>query len=251
MRRMWTCLLLLAALAVISLPARAYDEVVDRSYPLAPEGSVELQNVNGSVQITGWDRDVVDVRAVKKTQDDAADLLRVRIRVSATPDQVSIETHYPKDKGVAVSVEYFLRVPRHALLRRIKTVNGAVRVRRMDGKGELRSVNGNVEILDSAGGFNAHTTNGDLRIELRHLDPATPFDGRTVNGSVVVALAPNAGATLEVRTLNGDFRSDLPVYMKNVSNLRQFQAILGGGGTPLTLRTVNGAIRIIALHPRT
>jgi hypothetical protein len=39
--------------------------------------------------------------------------------------------------------------------------------------------------------------------------------------------------------------------MKNVSNLRQFQAILGGGGTPLTLRTVNGAIRIIALHPRT
>jgi Toastrack DUF4097 len=251
MGRKWTCFFLLAALAAVSLPARAYDEVVDRSYPLAPEGNVELENINGSVQITGWDRDVVEVHAIKRTQDDAADLLRVRIQVSATPNQVSIETRYPKDEGVAVSVEYFLRVPRHAVLRRVETINGAVRISRLEGKGALRTVNGNVEVLDSAGGFSAHTTNGDLRIELRRLDPETPLDGGTVNGSVVLALAPNAGAALEVHALNGDFQSDLPVYMRSAGNQRQFHGILGGGGAPLTLRTVNGAIRIIALPPRT
>ena len=34
-----------------------------------------------------------------------------------------------------------------------------LRVSNMDASGSLRSVNGNVEILDSVGGFSAHTTN--------------------------------------------------------------------------------------------
>lgn len=249
MHRLCRRFLLLAALAAVSVSASAYDQIVNRSFPLAPRGSVELKNVNGSVRIVGWDRNFVALRVVKRTEEEPADLLRVRIRVSAKPDQISIQTRYPKDNGVPVSVEYFLRVPHHAVLREVETVNGAVLVRRMDGKGELRSVNGNVEILDSAGGFSAQTTNGNLRIELRRLDPQTALEGGTVNGSVVLALAPNAGAELRVHMLNGDFRSDLPVHVETAGNLRQFRGNLGGGGAQLDLHTVNGSIRIIRLHP--
>jgi hypothetical protein len=33
---------------------------------------VELENINGSVQISGWDRDTVEVYAVKKAANSAA-----------------------------------------------------------------------------------------------------------------------------------------------------------------------------------
>jgi DUF4097 and DUF4098 domain-containing protein YvlB len=249
MRKIWTAGLLLAALAVVALPAHAFDEVFDKTYHLNPNGSVELENINGSVEITGWDRDAVELFAVKKTANKAADLSRVQIEVEAAPSHLSVETLYPQDKGVEVSVEYRIRVPRHAQLRQVRTVNGAVRVSNMDASGSLRSVNGNVEILDSVGGFSAHTTNGDLRLELHRLNRSEPLDAGTVNGSILVALAPDANAELDVHTLNGDFRSDLPVYIQGSSDSREFHGVLGHGGTSLALRTVNGAIRIVALNP--
>jgi len=250
MRRLWIPALgLMALMGAFSSPARAVDEVFQKTYPLAPEGILELQNVNGSVQITGWDRDAVEVRAVKRTQRDAAELDRVQISVSPTMGRVAIETRYPADEGVEVFVEYTIRVPRHAQLREVNTVNGTVRVSGVDSSGNLRSVNGNVELLDSSGAFSARTTNGDLRLELRNLDSAGPFSAETVNGSILLALGPGAGASLEVRTMNGDFRSDLPVSVLGASGSREFRGRLGRGGNTLALHTVNGTIRIVALTP--
>jgi DUF4097 and DUF4098 domain-containing protein YvlB len=227
MRRICMPFLTLAVLTVLSVPARAVDEVFSKSYHLDSNGSVELQNVNGSVEITGWDRDTVEVYAVKSAKSTSADLSRVRIDVASAPDHLSVATRYPQEKSVEVAVEYHIRVPRHARLTEIGTVNGAVRASHMETTGALHSVNGNVEILDSAGGFSTHTTNGNLRL----------------------ALEPNAGAALDVRTLNGDFRSDLPVYVQSAIGSRRFRGLLGHGGTQVTLRTVNGTIRILALNP--
>jgi hypothetical protein len=249
MRRMLISFVMVVALAVLSTPARALDEVFSKSYHLDSNGSVELQNINGSIEIMGWDRDTVEVYAVKSATTGSADLSRVRIEVASAPGHLSVATRYPREKGVAVSVEYHIRVPRHARLSQIGTVNGAVRATHMETTGALRSVNGNVEVLDSAGGFSTHTTNGDLRLELRRLDPSEPVDAGTVNGSIRVALERNASAALDVHTLNGDFHSDLPVYVQSSTGSLQFRGLLGHGGTQLTLRTVNGTIRILALNP--
>jgi hypothetical protein len=43
----------------------AISKEFNQSYPLQPGGKFELQNVNGTVEVQGWDRDVVEVRAVK------------------------------------------------------------------------------------------------------------------------------------------------------------------------------------------
>jgi putative adhesin len=249
MRRICMPLLTLAVLTVVSVPARAVDEVFSKSYHLDSNGSFELQNVNGSVEIMGWDRDTVEVYAVKSAKSALADLSRVQIDVASAPDHLSVATRYPQEKSVEVAVEYHIRVPRHARLTQIGTVNGAVRASHMETTGALHSVNGNVEILDSAGGFSTHTTNGNLRLELLRLEPGEPVDAVTVNGSIQVALEPNAGAALDVRTLNGDFRSDLPVYVQSAIGSRRFRGLLGHGGTQVTLRTVNGTIRILALNP--
>ena len=129
-----------------------------------------------------------------------------------------------------------------------------MRVGGVEGTGELRSVNGNVELLDGAGIFTARTTNGNVRIELRHLGAGPtgasgPMSIETMNGSVVLALPPSANADLDIRSVNGDFRSELPVIAQGSLDSREFRGRLGQGGTTVRVRTVNGGIRLVTARP--
>ncbi len=249
MRRAILSVVVVAAAAILAAPGFALDDVFQQTYPLPAGGSFELQNVNGAVVVSGWEREGVEVYAKKTTQGNPRDLERVRIEVNARPDSVSVQTRYPQGDGVAVSVEYHIRVPRRVELRQVATVNGAVRVFGVEGAGELRSVNGNVEAYDSAGRLSVHTTNGNVRVELRQLDAGNPISVETVNGSVVLALPGDAGAELDARSLNGDFRSELPLTLQGSLGVREFRGRLGSGGSPVRIRTVNGGIRVVATRP--
>lgn len=241
-------LLLLTGVFFVS-PASASIETFKKTYPLPPGGSFLLENVNGSVQVEGWDRDEVEVRAVKTAESDPRDLELVKIDVCTEPGQVRVRTRYPKGEGVEVAVEYHVRVPNHVLLGSIETVNGSVIVRGIEGAGELRSVNGNVEVFDSAGRFSAKTTNGDLRLELTRLLDGGPMNIETVNGSVILGLPSDARANLKVLNMNGEFYSELPVTSTAGSPAaRAFRARLGTGGGDISVRTVNGGIRLLVEH---
>src|ERR1700719_3793978 len=228
-------LLLLCGIGVFAPPGFASvsnRQTFEQSYPLAPGGSFLLENVNGSVQVEGWDRDEVEVEAVKTTDADGQDLERVKIDVDSEPGQVSVHTRYPKGEGVEVAVEYHVHVPYCVLLGSIGTVNGSVLVRGVNGGGDLRSVNGNVEVLNSSGRFSAKTTNGNLRLELRRLSEGAPMDIETVNGSVTLGLPSDAHADLDVLNMNGNFSSELPMTAKAGSpSGRVFRATLGTGGS--------------------
>src|SRR2546422_8434104 len=195
---LWACCLLAA-------PARAgFDDLFDRTVPLQAGGSFELQNVNGSVEITGWDRNEVQIHAVKSAKRNQRDLDRVSIEVSERPNAVSVLTHYPHDEGVEVAVEYRVHVPRDAQVRRVATVNGGLHVSGISNAGELRTVNGNVELFDSTGRISAHSTNGNLRLELNRFDSQSSLSAETVNGSVMIGMPSGAGGAIGAGTLNGD-----------------------------------------------
>jgi Putative adhesin len=243
-------LLALAAILCIALPGFADQQVFEQSYPLASGGQFVLQNVNGSVRVVGWDRDEVDVRAVKTSESDSRDLALVKIQVDSHPGEVDVHTLYPDGEDAEVAVEYIVHVPYRVLLHSVRTVNGSVSVHGVRGAGELRSVNGNVEVLDSAGRFSAHTTNGNLHLELCSLtNDDAPMNLETVNGSVTLGLPSNASADLNVRNMNGDVSSDVPVTSTvDLPGARAFRGRLGHGGGPISLRTVNGGIRLLIEH---
>jgi DUF4097 and DUF4098 domain-containing protein YvlB len=148
-----------------------------------------------------------------------------------------------------VNIEYHVRVPARVVLKRVETVNGTVRVRGVQGSGLLRSVNGNVELLEGAGRFDARSTNGNVRIELNQLPPGSPISIETVNGNVVLALPATADAELDILSMNGDFRSELPVMLRGRLSSRDFKGQLGRGGGLVKVRTVNGGIRVVASRP--
>ncbi len=245
-------LVLLAGFAGMVFPAHATDENFHHIYPLAAGGSFALENVNGSVQVEGWSRDEVEVSAVKTaTRSDSRDVSQVKIEVDDShPGQVAVHTRYPQGEGAEVAVEYHVHVPYRILLGSIETVNGSVTVRGVEGGGELRSVNGNVEVFDSSGRFSEKTTNGNLRLELRQLMAGGPMNLETVNGSVVLGLPEGARADLKVLAMNGDFYSELPVTSAaSKPAARAFHAKLGTGGGEISVRTINGGIRLLVQRP--
>jgi hypothetical protein len=244
------CLLLVALFLCGAIPGFASTQIFQKTYPLPAGGNFLLDNVNGSVQVEGWDRDEVEVYAVKTANNDPQDLDRVQIEVKNEPGQIAVHTRYPNNEGVEVAVEYHVRVPYRILLGNIETVNGSVVVRGIEGSGDLHSVNGNVEVLNSSGRFNAKTTNGDLRLQLRRLMDGGPMNLETVNGSVEVGLPSDGHANLKLLSMNGDLHSDLPVTSAGGSPAtHNFRGRLGAGGGDISIRTTNGGIRLILQRP--
>ncbi|MHB1225508.1 MAG: hypothetical protein ACYC2G_15880, partial [Gemmatimonadaceae bacterium] len=66
----------------------------------------------------------------------------------------------------------------------------------------------------------------------------------TVNGSITVAVPRPLSAELQMQTVNGGIESDFPLTVSGRINPRRISATVGDGGRRLSLKTVNGSIRL-------
>ena len=231
-----------------AVPCFAISKEFNQTYPLQPGGSFELQNVNGTVDVQSWDRDEVEVRAVKTAKQKESDLELVSIEVDAKRDSVSVTTRYPQNEGVEVAVEYIVHVPHCAHVEHLGTVNGTLRVAGVEAIEDLRTVNGNIEVYEGGGSVHAHTTNGNVHLELLRVQDKNGAVAETTNGSLLLALPADTQADLEARCLNGSFSSELPLALESTQRPRETHGKLGKGGVPIRLHTINGGIRVVALR---
>jgi DUF4097 and DUF4098 domain-containing protein YvlB len=118
----------------------------------------------------------------------------------------------------------------------------------LDNVEDLHTVNGDIEVFEAGGNVRAHTTNGNVRIELAHPPDKAGATAETTNGSLVLAVPSNTEADIEARCLNGNFYSELPMTMESTDRPREMRGKLGRGGVPIHLHTVNGGIRLIVLR---
>jgi len=243
---------LCVAAAFCATSGLAISKDFDQSYPLQPGGTFELQNVNGPVEVDGWDHDSIEVHAVKIAKVKEEDLERVSIDVDAKPSAVAVTTHYPQNEGVEVAVEYVIHVPHGARVEHIGTINGTLRIAGVDAIEDLRTVNGNIEVYEGGGNVHAHTTNGNVHLELARLGSSPNEKGEataeTTNGSLVLAVPSDTQADVDAKCLNGNFSSELPLALESSQRPREIHGKLGGGGAPIHLRTVNGGIRMLVLR---
>jgi hypothetical protein len=239
---------LLLGAALMAPTCFASSQEITKIFAMSADGSFELNNVNGTVRIEGWDKNEVEVRAIKTTPDKQSLLDLVTIEMDAKPDGLSVSTRYPQQEGVEVAVDYVIHVPRHAQLNHVNNINGTLRVFSSESLGELHTVNGNIEVYESSGNLHAHTTNGNIYVELKHPGDMRGAFAETMNGSVLLAIPVDLPAELEARCMNGSFSSELPMIMKGAAQPRTVKGQLGHGGAPIHLGTVNGTIRVVALR---
>jgi DUF4097 and DUF4098 domain-containing protein YvlB len=222
-----------------------------QTYALNADGRVSLENINGAVHITGWDRNEVQVDAVKRAYRQER-LDEAKIVVDSHANAISIHTEYPGhdhtfnwgDSNNPASVEYTLHVPRHARLDQVDLVNGSLDIQDVAGDVHASSVNGRVAAKDLAGRTELSTVNGRTEAEFRQL-PKSHVKASSVNGSVRITIPSDSNADVHASTVSGGISTDFGFNVRKQSWVgHNLDGRLGSGGTDIDLSNVNGSVEL-------
>lgn len=256
----WSLIFTGVLLVVPQKKAQAQDrelmrEEFHQTYPLSANGRISLENIQGAVRVSVWDRNEVKVDAVKTAY--TRELLEdAQIKIDVTGDSLRIRTKYPdgdlnfNSDGYRryqnpASVEYTLTVPRQARLSSIELVNGHLEIDGATGEVNASCVNGKVTARNLRGEVKLATVNGQLEATFAQLDETKPISLNSVNGSIVLIIPSDSNATIKAGTVHGDISNNfgLPVRRGDYVG-RELHGQLGRGGARLKLGNVNGGINI-------
>jgi len=178
-----------------------YKEDFHKSYPLRSGGTISVESFNGSVELIGWDQASVEVDATKyaSTRRNLDDL---KIVINASNDALHIRTERPSWTLGGMGVRYTIRVPKKAVLDRIQSSNGAVKIEDVDGPANLTTSNGSIHVTGMHGDLDVHTSNGGIGIR----DLVGNANLRTSNGTID---AEAKGGRFEAVTSNGRIEARL------------------------------------------
>jgi DUF4097 and DUF4098 domain-containing protein YvlB len=231
------------------------------SYPLAADGKVVVEGFNGGIEISGWDENTVDISGTKQARSEQA-LDDLQVNIDHTPASVTIRAQHSSTHHNE-SVRFILKVPRKAVLDRITTSNGGIRVADGAGPATLHTSNGAIHIEDLRGSLEAKTSNGaiDARLDSSpgpvkletsngsvQLRLPAKFDDEvrvhTSNGSITVRAPEDLNARVTARTSNSKITSDFEVRSRGEISRHRLEGTIGAGGPLLDLSTSNGSIHI-------
>ena len=226
-------------------------EELHQTYTLTPDGRIELDNINGPVHITTWDRNQVKVDAVKYAYSKER-LEEARIEVDSGKDYLSIRTRYPGHDQTfnwgshnnPAEVEYTLTVPRTARLDEIKLINGSLNVNGVSGEVHASCINGRLEAHNLSGRAELSTINGHLDVKFDQL-PGSTVDLSSVNGSVELTIPSDSKAEIEASTMSGGIDNDFGLHVNHHNFVgHDLRGELGSGGPRIHVSNVNGHIEI-------
>jgi DUF4097 and DUF4098 domain-containing protein YvlB len=225
-------------------------EEFHQSYALAPGGRVSLENINGAVHISGWDKNEVKVDAVKYANSKER-LEDATIKVSAGNDSVSIRTEYrhrdnswdSEGRDNPASVEYTLTVPRSVRLDEIKLINGSLDIQGVSGEVRAACINGRLTARGLQGPAELSNINGRTEAMFDRLGESIELS--SVNGSVQLTLPSDSQAKVEASTVHGGIDNDFGLRVNHHQWVgHDLRGELGNGGTRIKLSNVNGGIEI-------
>ena len=178
-----------------------YNKDFHSSYPLKAGGRLSVETFNGSVDISGWDRDIVDISGTKYGPSQAeADDLRVDIETDA--DSVSVRVPRPSIRRNNQGARLVIKIPRNTRLDRITSSNGSLRAQDGSGPARFRTSNGSIRVEDLHGDLEAETSNSSIEVQ--------GVDGETIahtsNGHI---RAERLGGSLDASTSNSSVHADI------------------------------------------
>jgi len=254
--------ILIVVLLASIISAATLEETFKKEIPFIQDGEVTISNVNGEIEVQGWDKNTVLIRALKKikagSRSQAQKALEdLRIEITEDEDLIIVDTRYPKKRmgildwlfgnGVSATVNYEVFVPLRSRLK-IKTVNGAIKVKEVSGFLRAKTVNGSVKVSEISGEAQIETTNGGIKAELTEVSPKGTLEFVTVNGGIKVTLPEGIKARLRAKTVNGSIETEFPLQVVGKFTRKKINGeINGGGNLNILLETVNGSI-IIRKH---
>ncbi len=232
--------------SVLFAPAwLAAQTTVDETRKAAPDGSVSIENMAGSVKVTGWDKAEVQVRG---TVGDGGELSfestgkRIHIEIEADHNPMGIKSDLEVfvPAGSAVDIEGFqasisvvgvtgsvtaetvngsITQSGAAKLVELQSVNGGIELSKATGRVKAEAVNGSVVVRDASGDLEASTVNGKLHVIGGSYDRA---ELESVAGTVRFEAALSGRATLSIETVSAPVELLLPASVSAEFSVSSF-----------------------------
>src|SRR5271157_3293830 len=201
-------LFFLAACNIEDFSGERYSRDFHYSFSLKPNGRLTVESFNGSVEVSGWDQNTVDISGVKYgPSQEAADTLKIDIADS--PEEISVRAVRPSDHRGSLGARFTIKIPRGARLDRIVTSNGAIRTIDGAGPARLRTSNGSIHVQDLAGSLDAQTSNSSVEL----LNVAGDATVRSSNGHI---RADGLTGSLDANTSNSGINAKIGEAAKSV-----------------------------------
>ena len=254
----------------------------NQTYQLPQGARVEISSIRGSVKITNTDSATAEVQVIR-TARTRADLEYHKIEVAQTGNTLVVRgLQEREDRGgrnVQVNHEVILKLPRSIDLS-VSSVSGSLQAGDVDGQMHVSSISGSANFGNIGGKLQVHSVSGSVEVGNVGADVRVnsvsgnvglgqvngSLDLTSVSGGVKAALANLSPQGIHINSVSGSieigFRSEVnadftaehisgQVYLDVPNVVRESEekssnvrARIGAGGTPITISSVSGNIRL-------
>ncbi len=254
---------------------------INRTYQLAPGTSVDVSSISGSVEISNSDGATAEVQVIR-TARTRADLEYHKVEVEQVGNRLVVRgVQEPGNRGQNARVNHhvIMKLPRRVDLT-VSSISGSLKVGDADGETKVTSISGSVIIGNIGGPLQARSISGNFEagnvgaevhvtsisgnVGIRQLKGSlevssvsgsvkTTIDQldtqgvriRSVSGSVEIGFKGEINADFNAESFSGEVYLDVPGVTKDIDEKHsRVRARIGGGGSPITISSVSGNIRL-------
>lgn len=225
-------------------------EEFQRFLPFPSGGTLSLQNMDGDIEIIGWEYQECEVYAERKIPISKDRRLRIlkfdqyipKIEIDSFDEFLRIRTNPAPAEDASNIVDYFIRVPEAVILKDIINRRGNIVIADLFGEVYAETIEGDVTVDNFSGSLHISVRTGNVEarlFDMRSEDEVILFSNQ---GQITLYLQPDVSARLELFAPNGEivneFNSESPSPL-NISSLE-----FGEGDSFISITAENGNITL-------
>jgi DUF4097 and DUF4098 domain-containing protein YvlB len=254
----------------------------NQTYQLPAGARVEVSSIRGSVKIMNADTATAEVQIIR-TARTRADLEYHKIEVEQTGNSLVVrgvqESRERESRNIQVNHQVILKLPRRIDLSvtsvsgslQVGDVDGQIKVSSISGSGNIGNVGGKLQVSSVSGSLEVGNVGADARVNSisgnvglgqvnGSLDVSSVSGGvnarllslspqgihiNSVSGSIELGFKGEVNADFSAEQVSGQVYLDVPnVTRDSEARSSNVRARIGAGGTPITITSVSGNIRL-------
>jgi hypothetical protein len=212
-------------------------------------GTLSLENVDGDIEILGWDKNEVEVSAERKGPFPyrrglywAGVPYRLKIDFDKFENFIKVKFRPEDSDKEFTSVNFYINTPHSIHLKDIIGKEGNVSLADLYGEAVIDLQKGEVKVENFSGSLAASVAKGSVTASLYDLRAEDEIRITVKQGDIAVNLQPEVKARVEASAPEGNISSDFD--LKEPLPAKKISAKIGEEGALLSLISLKGDIRI-------
>jgi hypothetical protein len=238
----------------VCLAAEPVSEQSEQFFDLPLNGTINLENTDGTINVVGWYVPRVRLAAVRKAYTPER-LQQIRVETTSQADSLLVRTVIPQISGLFAdrsgTVDYTVTAPETSHLV-LKLTNGEITLQGLRaGAARLELINGRITAIDCFAQVEARATNGVIEVVFEWWEnhPAN-FNLFLRQGPIMARVPADSPLRVEAQTNHGWIHNSLG--LAQATNQRHGQSLKAAKGPgsllSLGLRTGKGNISLDAVR---